>query len=44
MDKLKEHIRATLRVVPQLEFVDAEVMAELQGDGRKKTTVLDRRT
>ena len=43
VDKLKEHIRATLRVVPRLEFVDPQMMAELQGAGRKKATVLDRR-
>ena len=44
VDRLKEQIRATLRVVPRLEFVDEEAMAELQGVGRKKNTVLDRRT
>lgn len=43
LDKLKEHIRATLRVVPRLEFVNAPAMAELQGEGRKKVAVLDRR-
>ena len=43
VDKLKEHIRSMLRVVPRLEFVDAEAMAVLQGEGRKKATVLDRR-
>lgn len=43
LDKVKERLRAKLRVVPRVDLIDAKVMAELQGTGRKKVSVLDRR-